>query len=78
MLGTQAVKQLLHSLNPGKRWLSATARLNESPLKFKNVPVYSFVTGDPSKKRPTRSKERLYVWGYAGLGALGRLPKYLD
>lgn len=39
----------------------------ETPLNPKNVTVYSFA--NPSKHE--KSAERLYVWGYAGVGALG-------
>ena len=38
--------------------------------KFKNAPVYSFVSGKNSK-RVLKTKERLFVWGYTGTGALG-------
>lgn len=44
--------------------------LNEIPIKHKNVPVYSFINPNA---RTERTKERLYVWGYAGVGALGSL-----
>ncbi len=64
-----------------KRFISFSSILNESPLKFKNVPVYSFVNNNNNNnnkqtKNETKSKERLYVWGYAALGALGE-PQFL-
>lgn len=65
------VENLLHQTN---RFFRITSISNESPLKFKNVPVYSFV--NTNKRYETKSKERLYVWGYAGLGALGE-PQFL-
>ncbi len=57
-----------------KKYLNLTSKLNETPLKFKNVPTYSFV--NTNKKNETKTKERLYVWGYASLGALGE-PRFL-
>ena len=44
----------------------------ETPIKAKNVPVFTF-----AKSMVTRSKRRLYVWGYASLGALGE-PQFIE
>jgi hypothetical protein len=37
---------------------------------FKNAPVYSFVK---NSNFVNKTKNRLFVWGYAGMGALGNL-----
>lgn len=52
--------KLFHSSSP--------ARLAEKTIKPKQVPFYTFV--NPNAKKESY-KERLYVWGYAGIGALG-------
>ena len=44
--------------------------LNERPLKPKQVPFYSFANQN-SKTKTQTYKDRLYVWGCAGTGALG-------
>lgn len=65
-------KQVANSLD--SCLFHASCRLNEKPLKFKNVPVYTFANQSKSAQKST---DRLYVWGLAGTGALGE-PEFLD
>jgi alpha-tubulin suppressor-like RCC1 family protein len=45
--------------------------LNESlKSKYKNTPVYTFAQ-KPRNSNRTGIKDRIFVWGYAGTGALG-------
>ena len=48
-------------------WKSALRRFNSNADSPKKENVDSFV---PNNKTP-KFKDRLYVWGYAGIGALG-------
>jgi hypothetical protein len=52
-------------------YFHSTQILNEKPLKPKQTPFYTFVNSK-SNNKPQTYKDRLYVWGYAGLGALGK------
>ena len=53
---------------------SSTAHAAEKPLKPKQKPFYTFV--NPNVRNQT-FKDRLYVWGYAGTGALGIHIQYI-
>lgn len=45
------------------------AKPYDSPsTKYKNAPVYSFVN---NANFHNKTKNRLFVWGYTGMGALG-------
>ena len=49
-----------------KSKIHTTGIINESPIKPKQVEVKKFI--DEKKQKFC---DRLYVWGYAGVGALG-------
>lgn len=53
-------------LKEAKSRIHLTSLLNEFPIKLKNIEPKKFA--DENKKKFC---DRLYVWGYAGVGALG-------
>ncbi|CAF0712896.1 unnamed protein product [Brachionus calyciflorus] len=55
-----------------RAYIHTTKCLNESPIKIKQVATQNFV--DPKKENFV---DRLYVWGYAGVGALGE-PEFIE